>query len=33
VALLHPNASHAFYSELFKHARDEWGLAMLFKVL
>jgi hypothetical protein len=31
VALLYPDISHDFYIELMKHARDELGMAMLFK--
>jgi hypothetical protein len=31
VTLLHPDSSYDFYLELMRHARDEWGMEMLFK--
>ena len=31
VALLKPERSYAFYTEIMQRARDEWGMTMLFK--
>ena len=31
MALIQPSASYDFYLELLRHARDEWGMGMLFK--
>ena len=31
IALLRPEKSYGFYSEIFKKARDDWGMSMLFK--
>ena len=31
MAQVTPNASYSFYLELLRHARDEWGMGMLFK--
>lgn len=31
VTLLHPDVSYNFFTEIFKKARDEWGMTMLFK--